>query len=368
MLINAWRFFYERKVKLRQLSINRLSEGDVLGRTIYSHDGRVLLGRGVALTDLYINRLRDLGINIIYIDDEETKDIQIQDVISEEHRREAMISLEHSAEAVRIGKDFDGFSVKKAVNNIIEDIFSQKEIFLSLTDMRSYDNQVFAHSVSVCVLATILGKTIGLDKENLEILAIGALFHDIGTIKLPKELLSKREPFTPKEFELYKTHTEEGFEILRVKRELSLVSAHIAFQHHEWMNGMGYPRGLEGDRIHHLTQIVGLADFYDSLVNDGPGHTRIQPYEACEVVMGSANSFFPHELVVTFLKHVAAYPTGCTVKLNTGEIGIVVDQNKSLPMRPIVRVLLLKKDLSDVKAKEYNLVEERTTFIESILE
>lgn len=353
---------------MRQLSINRLKEGDLLGRTIYSHDGRVLLGSGVALTDLYIHRLQDLGISIIYIDDEETKDIQIDDVISDEHRREAMNSLEHSAEAVRIGKDFDGFVVKKAVNNIIEDIFSQKEIFLSLTDMRSYDNQVFAHSVSVCVLATILGKAVGLDKENLEALAVGALFHDIGTIKLPKELLSKRDPFTVKELELYKTHTEEGFEILRVKRELSLLSAHIAFQHHEWINGTGYPRGLEGERIHNLAQIVGLADFYDNLVNDGPGHTRTQPHEACEVVMGSANRLFPHDLVVTFLKHIAAYPTGCTVKLNTGEIGIVVDQNKSLPMRPIVRVLLVNNELSNVKAKEYNLVEDRTTFIQSIFE
>jgi HD-GYP domain-containing protein (c-di-GMP phosphodiesterase class II) len=369
MLINAWRFFcYERKVKLRQLSINRLNEGDVLGRTIYSHDGRVLLGRGVALSDLYIKRLRDLGINIIYIDDEETKDIQIEDVISEEHRREAMISLEHSAEAVRIGKDFDGFEVKRTVNNIIEDIFSQKEIFLSLADMRSYDNQVFAHSVSVCVLSTILGRAIGLDKDNLEALAIGALFHDIGTVKLPKELLTKREPFTLKELELYKTHTLEGFDILRTKRELNLLSAHVAFQHHEWMNGTGYPRGLEGERIHNLAQIVGLADLYDNLVNDGPGHTRTQPHEACEVVMGVANRFFPHSLVVTFLKHIAAYPTGCTVKLNTGEIGIIVDQNKSLPMRPIVRVLLADRELSNVKAKEYNLVEERTTFIESILE
>lgn len=368
MLTFARRFFCERKVLLRQLSINRINNGDVLGRTIYSHDGRVLLGRGVALTDLYTNRLRDLGINIIYIDDEETKDIQIEDVISEEHRREAMISLEHSAEAVRIGKDFDGFKIKKAVNNIIEDIFSQKDIFLSLADMRSYDNQVFAHSVSVCVLATILGKAAGLEKENLEALAIGALFHDIGTIKLPKELLCKREPFTPKELELYKTHTEEGFEILRVKRELSLLSAHIAFQHHEWMNGTGYPRELAGDRIHNLAQIVGLADFYDNLVNDSPGSSRILPYEAIEVVMGAANNFFPHDLVVTFLKHIAAYPTGCTVKLNTGEIGIIVDQNKSLPMRPIVRVLLGNEELSSVKAKEYNLVEERTAFIESILE
>lgn len=353
---------------MRQVSINRLKEGNVLGRTLYSNDGRILLGRGIALTPSYIERLRELGISIVYVDDEETKDIVIEDVISEEHRREAMSSLEYSGQAVQVGKDFDGFKVKKAVNNIIEDILFQKDIFISLTDMRSYDNQVFAHSVSVCVLATVLGKALGLDQNNLEALAIGALFHDIGTVKLPKALLSKREPFTEKEAELYETHTSQGFDILRAKRELSLLSAHIAFQHHERMNGSGYPRKLEGEGIHNLAQIVGIADFYDNLVNDGPGHSRILPHEACEILMGCSDKLFPHDLVVTFLKHIAAYPTGCTVKLDTGEIGIVVDQNKSLPMRPIVRVLVGNQDLTQVKAKEYNLVEERTTFIESILE
>lgn len=353
---------------MRQVSVNRLKEGDVLGRTIFSNNGRVLLGRGINLTSPYIARLKELGISIVYVDDEETKDVIIEDVISEENRREAIISLEHSGEAVRIGKDLDGFKVKKVVKNIIEDILFQKEIFLSLTDMRSYDNQVYAHSVNVCVLATILGKALELNNENLETLAIGALLHDIGTVKLPKELIIKREAYSPQELNLYKTHTVHGFEILRSKHELNLLSAHIALQHHEWINGSGYPRKLSGKGIHFLAQIVGLADFYDNLVHDGPGHSRIIPHEACEILMGCANKLFPHQLVVAFLKHIAAYPTGCTVKLNTGEIGIVVDQNKSLPMRPIVRVLIADKELVDIKAKEYNLVEDLTTFIESILE
>lgn len=356
------------RFSLRQLSINRLKQGDVLGKTIYSNDGRVLLGRGVAFTSSYIERLRKLGINVVYVDDEETKDIIIEDVITEEHRREAMSSLESSGQAVQVGKDFDGFTVKKAVNNIIEDILFQKDIFISLSDMRSYDNQVFAHSVNVCVLATVLGKALGLDQNNLEALALGALFHDIGTVKLPKELLRKRESFTPKEEDLYETHTSQGFDILRSKRELNLLSAHIAFQHHERLNGSGYPRKLEGENIHNLAQIVGIADFYDHLINDGPGHTRILPHEACEILMGCSDKLFPHDLVVTFLKHIAAYPTGCTVRLNTEEIGIVVDQNKSLPMRPIVRVLFAGQDLNQVKVKEYDLVKERTTFIEAILE
>ncbi len=368
LLLQLALIYRKGRLQLRQVSVNRLQKGDVLGRTIFSHNGRSLLGKGVTLTSPYIERLKELGISIVYVDDDETKDIVIEDVISEENRREAMNSIEHSAEAVRIGKDLNGFQVKKTVNNIIGDVLFQEKIFLSLTDMRSYDNQVYAHSVSVCVLATILGKALGLDKDTLEALAVGALLHDIGTVKLPKELVAKREAFTLKENDLYKTHTVHGFEILRNKSELNLLSAHIALQHHEWLNGNGYPRKLSGRHLHVLAQIVGLADFYDNLVNDGPGHSRIVPHEACEIVMGCANKLFSQQLVVTFLKHVAAYPTGCTVKLNTGEVGIVVDQNKSLPMRPIIRVLIADKGLAHVQAKEYNLVEDLTTFIVSIVE
>lgn len=353
---------------MRQVSINRLKAGDILGRTIYSSEGRILLGRGMALTPAYITRLRELGISIIYIDDEESKDIVIEDVISEEHRREAMVSLEQSSQAVRIGKDFSGFEVKKAINNIIEDILYQKEIFISLMDMRSLDNQIYSHSVNVCVLATVLGKALQMNRENLETLAIGALLHDIGTVKLPKELVVKRTTFSEQETILYKKHTEYGFEILRSKRELNLVSAHIAFQHHEWLNGSGYPRNLGGNAIHALAQIVGIVDFYDNLVNDGPGHSRVQPHEACEILMGSANKLFSHELVITFLKYVAAYPTGSTVRLNTGEVGIIVDQNKSLPMRPIVRVLQDASSLDKISAKEFNLVKNLTNFIKDIVE
>jgi uncharacterized domain HDIG len=353
---------------MRQKSVNGLNVGDILGRTIFSSEGRVLLGGGVALTSSYITRLRELGLSIIYIDDEESKDIVIEDVISEEHRREAMVSLEQSSQAIRIGKDFSGFEVKKNINNIIEDILNQKEIFISLMDMRSLDSQVYSHSVNVCVLATVLGKALQMNRENLETLAIGALLHDIGTVKLPKELVVKRTKFSVQEAALYKKHTEQGFEILRSKRELNLVSAHIALQHHEWLNGNGYPRNLGGNAIHSMAQIVGIVDFYDNLVNDGPGHSRIQPNEACEILMGSANMLFSHELVTTFLKYVAAYPTGSTVMLNTGEVGIVVDQNKSLPMRPIVRVLKDASNLEQISAKEYNLVEDLTTFIKDIVQ
>ncbi|HBV88032.1 MAG TPA: c-di-GMP phosphodiesterase [Desulfosporosinus sp.] len=350
---------------MRQVSVSSLTMGDVLGKTIYSSSGRILLGKGVKLTPLYIAKLRDMGISILYIEDDRFNDVIVEDVIREEHRREAMEVLEKSSRAIRLGKDLNGFDLKKIISTIVEEILFKKDILVNMMDMRSLDNQMFAHSVNVCVLSTILGKALLLDLEKLETLAIGAILHDVGKLKMDPKLLTN-DHLTPEEVETLKTHTTLGFEELRKRKDLNLIIAHIAFQHHEHMNGTGYPRHLKEGEIHPLAQIVAIADFYDKVTSDHSNVKRIMPYEACEILMGLAGVLFPLEMVRVFLRTIAAYPTGITVKLNTGEIGVVVDQNLSMPARPIVRVFD-ESEFGSNDMKEYNMVEKRTIFIQEVL-
>lgn len=350
---------------MRQVSVNSLTMGDVLGKTIFSSAGRILLGKGVKLTPLYIAKLRDMGISILYIEDDRFDDVIVEDVISEEHRREAMEILEKSTRSVRLGKEFDGFDLKRIINKIVEEILFKKDILVNMMEMRSLDNQMFAHSVNVCVLSTILGKALLLDREKIETLAIGAILHDIGKVRVDSKLISKVD-LTAEEVEILKTHTTLGFEDLRKRKDLNLVIAHIAFQHHEHMNGTGYPRQLKEGEIHPLAQMVAITDLYDKLTSDHSNVKRIMPHEACEILMGLAGILYPLELVRVFLRNIAAYPTGVTVKLNTGEIGVVVDQNLSMPARPIVRVFD-ESDFGSNVVKEYNMVEKRTIFIQEVL-
>lgn len=339
--------------------------GDVLGKTIFSSSGRILLGKGVKLTPLYIAKLKGMGISIVYIEDERFNDVVVDDVISETHRREALEILEKSTRAVRLGKELDGFEVKKIINKIVEEILFKKDILVNVMDMRDLDDQIFAHSVNVCVLSTILGKALLLEREKIETLAVGAILHDFGKIQLDPSLVKKTD-LTPEEIEIIKTHTILGFEDLRKRKDLNLVVAHIAFQHHEHLNGTGYPRHLKEGEIHPLAQIVGIADLYDKLTSNQPASKRIMPHEACEVLMGLAGILYPLEMIRMFLKNIAAYPTGITVRLNTGEIGVVVDQNLSMPARPIVRVFEEFEFGSNI-IKEYNMVEKRTIFIQEVL-
>jgi HD-GYP domain-containing protein (c-di-GMP phosphodiesterase class II) len=351
---------------VRQVSVNSLKMGDVLGKSIYSSKGRTLLGKGVRLTPLFISKLRNMGISIVYIEDDRFKDVVLEDIISEERRREAMDMIERSTQAVRLGKDLDGFELKNLINNIVEEILFKQDILVNMMDIRSRDNHTFAHSVNVCVLATVLGKVMHLDKEKLETLAIGALLHDVGMVKLPPDLITKTENLAPSEIELMKKHTILGFEDLRKRKEFSLVVAHIAFQHHEHINGTGYPRQLKEGEIHPLAQIVAIADLYDKLTSDHSGLKRVMPHEACEILMGLVGTVFPLEIIRVFLKNIAAYPTGSTVRLSTGEIGVVVDQNPSIPTRPVVRIFD-ETDFNYGHGKEYNMIDQRTIFITEVL-
>ncbi len=350
---------------MRQTNVDALKIGDVLGKTIYSGKGRILLNQGIKLTPGYISKLRDMGISIVYIEDERYDDVVIEDVISEQNRYEALVTIEKCSQLIRLGKDMDGLKLQSVVSNIVEEILFKKDILVNMMDMRSKSTQMFAHSVNVCVLATVLGKALMFNKEKLETLAAGAMLHDIGKVSLPPELFANMEHLTAEEEELLQTHTTLGFDFLRKKKEFTLMIAHIAFQHHECCDGSGYPRGLSEGEILPMAQIVAVADLYDNLTSDHSGMKRVMPNEACEILMGLAEKKFPLEFVRMFLKNIAAYPTGVTVRLSTGEVGVVVDQNLSMPTRPIVRIF--DEEFGVGKPKEYDLIEMRTIFINEVL-
>jgi len=183
-------------------------------------------------------------------------------------------------------------------------------------------------------------------------------------VRLDPVLFNKTENLTTEEMAMVKEHTTLGFEELRKRKDLSLVVAHIAFQHHEHVNGTGYPRQLKEKDIHPLAQIVAMVDLYDKLTSDHSGLKRVRPHDACEILMGLAGKVFALEMVRLFLRNIAVYPTGVTVKLNTGEIGVVVGQNLSMPARPIVRVFA---EMEIGQVCEYDMIHQRTVFITEVL-
>jgi HD-GYP domain-containing protein (c-di-GMP phosphodiesterase class II) len=154
-----------------------------------------------------------------------------------------------------------------------------------------------------------------------------------------------------------------GFELLRKNPEVSLLVAHMAFQHHERPNGSGYPRGLQGDEIHEYANIIAIADVYDALISDRPYRRGILPHEAYEVLLELTRTQLDLNILKVFFKYVAIFPVGSLVQINTGEIGVVIEVRQQFPLKPQIRIILDAKGYAVDKVYEMNLKDTPTQFI-----
>ncbi|WP_088104923.1 HD-GYP domain-containing protein [Halalkalibacter urbisdiaboli] len=344
---------------MRYTYINNVEQGERLGRHIFASDGRVLLQEGVQLTVGLISRLRHMGVEALYIKDDRLKDVKIEEVVSETVKRSTIETLKESFHFIQKGKTLDVQKVQKSIKSIIDEVLDSQFTLLSLTDIRTEDNDLFVHSVNVCIISTIIGVKLKLDRLKLQELATGALLHDLGKI-VPDE----ENPELP----VYNDHTWKGFNVLRKNKEISTLSAHIALTHHEHVNGSGMPRQLEDDNIHLLSKIVAVANAFDRLVAPVDRAKALFPYEACEHIMALTNTHFSHDVVWHFLRSIAFYPTGSQVKLSTGATGIVVGQHYGLPQRPIIRTFQMTRTGStDYEVNHVDLANEMTIFIKDMV-
>jgi len=163
------------------------------------------------------------------------------------------------------------------------------------------------------------------------------------------------------------SHTEKGYQILRRYVDIPLLSAHVAFQHHERWDGKGYPRRLSGTNITEYARVVAVANFYDNLVTDFPSRPGYEVNQAVTLIKRLAGIFFDPRIASVVVSHIASYPVGSLVLLNTGDIGIVVKVNADAPHRPRVRLLFDRYLRRPEKQHEVDLNELKTIFIEQVL-
>jgi HD-GYP domain-containing protein (c-di-GMP phosphodiesterase class II) len=254
-----------------------------LARTVYSADGRVLLSAGVVIKDSYIDRLRKLGFPAVYVGDPVEAE-SFKEAVRESTRRRAIAVVKESFDEVKLGSSLKIEPIAQVVNDIVDEVVSSREVILPLTDIRSHDDYTFGHSVNVCIISVMLGVALEFDDLTLRELAMGAILHDVGKVKVPEEILLKPAPLTSKEWNEMKKHTLYGFDLLRGGDGLSSRAAHVAYQHHERSNGSGYPRALAGDGIHQFARIVAVADTYDAMTSDRVYRKGITPFESLKVI------------------------------------------------------------------------------------
>lgn len=324
---------------MRKISVDKITTGMRLSKPINLIDGRMLLSKGMPLKESYIDKLKNLGVYQVYIDDEISGDLYIEDVISEETRFHARVQVKKLMEDILSGGAIDLYPIGDTVNRIIDELIYNKNITVNLDDVRSVDDYTFAHSVNVGVLSIITGINLGYNQTRIKELGIGALLHDIGKTKVPNEIIKKPGFLDYLEMEEMKRHTEYGHGILKFFPEIGYTSRFVVLAHHERCDGSGYPLGLKGEETHEFVKVVAVADVFDALTSDRIYRQRVGRQEAVDYITSMAGKLFDCDIVKAFISSVPVYPIGTIVELSTGQKAIVLDNNKDFPTRPKVRII-----------------------------
>jgi HD-GYP domain-containing protein (c-di-GMP phosphodiesterase class II) len=244
---------------------------------------------------------------------------------------------------LKAGRKIALASVRDGVSDLIDSIIRNPAAFMWLTRLKNKDSYAYTHSVDACGLAVAFGRYLGFSKTELENLAIGTLLFDIGKLQLPDSLLTKPGRLTEQEHRLILRHVEFGVQIAReidgINDEVISVIAH----HHERHDGSGYPRGLPGRKIPVNGRIAALVDCYDAITSERPYSPAMSTYDAIQALYEWRDKDFQADMVEQFIQCIGLYPTGTLVEMNTGEVGIVLAQNRVRRLRPQV-MLLLDKD------------------------
>lgn len=354
---------------MRRVSVFSLFPGMKIGRTVYSSMGEIFLKEGIVLTAGYIKKLIKTRIPYVYIDNGLLKDVVIEDIISIETRTAAIQQVKQILLQTReSGKlVIEPSALYNIVEGFTDVLLDNHSLMVNLIDLRSQDDYTFAHSVNVCVLSLMTGITLGYRPEQLAILGVGALLHDLGKVKIPDAILNKPTTLTPEEFAIMKEHPTFGYQLISASKELSEDHALIALQHHEAYDGSGYPLGVCGSYFREFAQVVAIADKFDALTANRIYRKAYPPHEAYEMCAGSGNYLFSDHIVKAFLTNIAAYPTGSLVKLTNGQIAVILDTPKGCSRFPNVRILLERSGKKLSQPLDISLLNEVGLSIISVL-
>jgi HD-GYP domain-containing protein (c-di-GMP phosphodiesterase class II) len=342
-----------------RIHVKDLKRGMIMGQDVPSPepDKAPLVRKGVVLTDELLHAMRRYGLGYVVIDDAATyrrkmlleNDARFPPVIKPEPivtprlRDDAVKGLEGLFSTIAIGaEDIHASSqivrqLDMVVSELVDVLLKDQRAIVNISDLKSYDDYTYHHSLSVAVLSIAIGKYLSFNRLELNRLGMSAIMHDIGKTSIPLAIINKSTKLNREEYSLMKTHSPEGYDYLQrttigddeIRRSVLL--------HHEKIDGTGYPYGAKGQEIPVWSRIISVADVYDALTSDRPYRKPMPSAEALEYIMGGIDSSFDYDVVSAFVKKVELYPVGSFVELSTGETAVVL--GSEYPFRPVVRLV-----------------------------
>lgn len=354
--------------KRKFMRMRSVTEGMRIDQNVLDKTGRTLIAKGTYLDDFMIDALLKKGVTGIYTSegedepDEENIPIETREKIEKLTVKDPVkVKLSESvkkrvSEGIQyLYNNTSSENFTSASRNIADDlmktVLENDSIAFDIGALKVSDEYTFKHSVDVATMAMVIARHHGLSRTEIHTIGITGLLHDVGKSKIPNEVLNKPAKLTDEEFELMKQHTVLGYKILKEKNDLKEEVRLGVLQHHEKINGRGYPLGLSEEKINPYAKILSVADIYDALVTKRPYKNPFSQRDAIEMIM-SMTSELDIDIMKSFLSSVILYPVGCSVKLSNGENAKVVENNPECILRPKVveflsgRVYDLARDLN----------------------
>ncbi len=348
----------------------QLKPGMKIDQSIVDRLGRNLVTRGSILDEYIIDSMLKMGIMTVYIQEGTIEPEDIESKISPEIKRKieklhtddpAKVNLSASvrkrvSEGIQfIYNNAESDKLANATDSIASDLMkaidSNDAIAIDINELKTSDEYTFKHSVDVATIAMILGKQQGLSKQQVYELGVSGLLHDVGKTKIPIEILNKPARLNDDEFAIMKQHSVYGYHMLEKKGEFNKEICYAVLQHHEKINGKGYPLGFNEKQITPYAKILSVADIYDALVTERPYKSAFSQRDAVEMIM-SMTGELDMSAMKSFLESMILYPVDSIVDLSNGEKAKVVKNSPHYILRPTVvgiesgKVYNLGEDLS----------------------
>lgn len=310
---------------IRAINIEKVESGMLLGQTVCDGNNRKLMLKDKELTDFSIRKLKELGFNFLYIENEIGEEFQNEDVISDELKKKMSDDL----------KRLDITSTIENAKSIVETICDNYHNIFDTIDIRNSNDYLFKHSIMVAEFSIAIGKKLNLKQQELVNLTISALLHDIGKLCINKEMLDKIKVNDKELMYQEKFHPFYAYSLLSKMPEISATTKSAILFHHKNENGTGFPENIKVPD-HIFYKILHVADAYDNLISSKNG---MNPSDALEYLYANSGTLFNVDVVNAFKSCIPIYPRGIEVKLSNGLDGVVID-NTNNKYRPKVKVLL----------------------------
>jgi len=353
---------------MRRIKTEQIRGSEILAKDVYSSSGVVLVSEGTILKKEYIDKLLELKITDVFVEDEISRDIQVQDITEEKISEQCTEKLKDMLERFSYASGEKLRELSKVATEIMEGVLLQDEVIYTISNVRNYSQSIYEHSLSVAALSILVAVRAGFSQTQTKEIAMGALLHDIGFTNVKEKhqgiILSEAEEKVQKEI---KRHVVYGYIEVEQQDWIPAISREIILYHHERLDRSGYPFHMSGDKLKPQVRLVAICDAFDNMVYGNLEH-RKKVHEAVDEIMRSGGTKFDSELVKVFLRSVATYPTGAMVRLNNDRCGIVLRQNADSPTRPLIRLVEQNEKGEWIRKEDKDLAEELALFIVDTIE